>query len=461
MVDILLVVPPKSNISVVPPLGLGYLASSLRQQGYKVKILDFVKQNASLSYTVNTIIKENPRFVGLTILTFNYNKAKELIKFVKQKNPGIKIIVGGVHISALPEFSTQDLEADFAIIGEAEEALSGLLKSCDSGLKNFERIKGLVYKENGAIKINPGCNIINDLDTLPFPAWDLIVPQSYLDSPGYFFPKGFSAPIVTSRGCPHHCSFCASRVAHGIRIRYRSPENVVDEMEMLINDFGIQDFDFCDDSFTENKTLATAVCKEIIRRRLNINWKTPVGIRLDNIDEEILTIMKESGCYEIGFGIESYNEEVLRLNKKPLDKSRILERINLVKKFNIKTMAFFMLGLPGDTKRSISQTINFAKDSLFDLVHFSCAVPFPGTKMFERLYTKDSFYKINWDRFIFSNQFNTSELPLPSLRSLFRKAFIYSYIRPFRIKYLIKIFLRLKVSSFLKVIKYVFYYIIK
>jgi len=461
MVDIVLVVPPKLNMSIVPPLGLGYLASSLRQEGYKVELFDFVKQRASLNDAADKIIRKNPRFVGLTVLTHYYNTAKELIKLMKQKNSKLKVIIGGVHISALPEFSLQDLEADFAIIGEGEEVISKVIKVCDSNPKNFAGIEGLAYRENGRVKINSGCNIIKDLDALPFPAWDLIAPQSYWDSPGYFSSKGFNAPIIISRGCPHQCSFCVSRLVHSTKIRYRDPENVVDEMEMLVKNFGIQDFDFYDDNFAENKTLAVAVCEEIIKRRLNISWKTPVGIRLDNIDEEILIAMKRSGCYEIGFGIESYSDEVLRLNKKPLDRSRVLEKINLVKKFNIKTMGFFILGLPGDTKKSIRQTMNFAISSPFDLVIFSCAIPFPGTEMFKKIYTEDNFPRINWDKFTFSNQFNTSEVSPFSLRLLLREAFIRCYIKPSRIICLFRIFLRLKILSFLKALKFIFYYIIK
>lgn len=462
MSDIILAVPPESSISIVPPLGLGYLASSLRKKGFEVNLLDFAKQGLTVRSAAEKIIKEKPRFLGISILTYNYNKTKDLIRSVKKAAPEIMIIIGGAHVCALAEFSVHDSGADFAIAGEAEEAIFKLIKAYDSGSQeDFKNIEGLTYREGGRVRVNPGSNIVEDLDSLPFPAWDLIAPQSYRDSPGYFFSRGNSAPIITSRGCPHQCSFCTSRVVHGEKIRYRGHKNVVDEIEMLIKDFGISEFNFCDDSFAENKSLAIAVCDEINRRRLKIHWKTPVGIRLGNIDEEILKVMKSSGCYELGFGIESYNEQVLKISRKPLDKRMISDKIKLVKSLGIETMGFFILGLPGDTEEGIRATIDFARHSALDLLFFSCAVPFPGTGMFEKIFSKKDLYKIGWNKFTFSNQFDTSQIPHRRLKSLFRKAFFHSYAKPVRLAYLVRIFLKLNLPSFFRILKYVFYYVIK
>lgn len=454
MTDIVLVVPPERGFSITPPLGLGYLAANLRQNGVACKIFDFAMWKNNLSKAVNIVLSENPRFVGVSSLTYSYSKARELIRTIKSKNNNIKIIIGGFHVSALPEVSLSDSGADFVVIGEGEKALLSIVQNCDLKKKKWHEIPGIAFWEAGRIIRNKGCNIIEDIDSLPVPAWDLLSPYSYNDSPGYFYSNGSSAPIITSRGCPHQCGFCTSWVVHGRGIRLRNPERIVDELEMLVKEFGIKYFDFCDDSFTEDKTHAIAVCKEIIKRKLDINWKTPVGIRLNNIDSQLLAVMKESGCYELSFGIESYDEEVLRINKKPLDKEKIRENISLVKRFGFKTLGLFILGLPGDTEKSILKTINFASRSTFDFVFFSCAVPIPGTEMFDNAYGKEDLRGFEWSRFTFNKQFNISGLSKIKLRFLFKLAFITAYAKPARLLCLIKILIRLPSSSLLRVLRY-------
>lgn len=456
--DILLIVPPKPTVSTVPHLGLGYLASSLSKAGFNVDICDFVRDRMSHQQSVRELLRQRPSYVGLTVFSYNYLSAKKLIASLKQENRNIKFIVGGSHISALPEFSLRDLGADFAIVGEGEEAIVRIL----GGAGNYENIPGLAFRNNGEVKITAGCNLIEDLDKIPLPDWKLIFSRPYDDSPGYFFPRNSpSAPVLTSRGCPHHCSFCSSRLVHGTKLRLRSPQSVVDEIEMLNMDFGIREIDFVDDSFTENRPHALDIFEGIIRRKINITWKTPVGIRLDSLDRDLLFAMRKSGCYQLGFGIESFNDDVLRLNRKPLDKFKIDQQIRLVKTFGIETMGFFILGLPGDTLESINETINFACRSPFDLVSFSCAVPFPGTKMFASIYPGGNLDGIDWEKFYFNNQFAISEVPPATLNFLFHKAFISAYLRFERLPRLLKKFFRLKPSSLRKILRYIYNYVVK
>ena len=456
--DILLAVPPKLTVSTVPHLGLGYLASSLIRAGFEVDICDFVRDKMSFKDSVKEILQRQPSYVGLTIFSYNYFSAKRLIASVKQENKNIKFIVGGSHVSALPDFSLHDLNADFAIVGEGEEAIVKIL----SAGGNYETIPGLAFRTNGKVKINPECNLIEDLEKIPLPAWDLIFSRPYDDSPGYFSPRNTpSAPVLTSRGCPHRCLFCSSRVVHGTRLRLRNPKSVVDEIEMLARDFGVREIDFVDDSFTEKRSHALEICQEIIRRKINISWKTPVGIRLDALDKDLLSVMSKSGCYQLGFGIESFNDSVLRLNRKPLDKTKIVRKIKLVKSFAIETMGFFILGLPGDTADSVNETIDFARRSPFDLVSFSCAVPFPGTEMFTSLYSQDDLDAIDWEKFYFNNQFKISQVPPRTLGFLFHKAIISTHLKPGRFFRLLKIFFTLKPVHLRKILRYIYGYVVR
>ncbi len=450
---ITLISPPCLSLTTSPPLGLGCIAAILEKNNYSVKILDFTKAKISIKEAANSIKQTNPDLIGISISTPRFPSAKLLIKEIKKEDKDIPILVGGAHISALPLYSLKDLQADWGIIGEGEFSTLKLVKSLENNQKDFSNLKGLIYKEDSKIKLAAPPEPIEDLNSLPFPSWQQISPKSYPPNPWQLFYKRFPvAPIITSRGCPYSCIYCASHVTQGKKFRSRSAENVVEEMEYLIKDFEVKEFQVLDDCFNFKVSHALSICEEIIRKRLNIVWKTPNGILLDNLNTELLKAMKESGCYELGFGIESADEEVLRKNKKKLNIKGAYQRLKEVKNIGIETYGFFMLGLLGDTQSSIKRTISFAKEAPLDLAHFSLCIPLPGSELFENYIKDESLENIDWERFYYFNPFNLSSIPPQKLKKEIRRALFGFY---FNISRLITILKRIKlrqISYFLRLI---------
>jgi radical SAM superfamily enzyme YgiQ (UPF0313 family) len=243
------------------------------------------------------------------------------------------------------------------------------------------------------------------------------------------FAKRFPvAPIITTRGCPFNCSFCASKCIWQQRLRFRNPIKIVDEIEFLHKKFGVKEFHFEDDNFTANKEHARNVCKEIIKRKLDIVWACPNGVRIDMLDLELLKIMKKSGCYLLAFGIESGNQKIVNNMNKHLNLSIVPKILKMAKESGIETWGFFILGLPGETYNSAIQTINFAVKNRFDRAQFCIFTPLPGSDIFSNWKSKNK--KTDWSKFNFFNIVYTDILSEKQLRALHKKAFREFYFRP-------------------------------
>lgn len=454
--DFVFVIPRSEYaFSTQPYLGQGYIASSLIYGGFSVKILDFHRDKVSAKQAMPAILAHKAEFIGFTVYSSNFNLVKEYICEINKSNKNTKVLIGGPHVSALPEFSLKALNADFAIVGEGEQATLEIIRRCKDNNNDFNDIPGICSWNNGNVVINPGINIIEDLDELPFPAWELMPPREYKDTCGHLFAKRMPvASMITSRGCPHQCTFCAARTIHGTRFRTRSVENVIREIVFLIEHFGVKEINICDDTFTENREHAFRICQKIIELDLNIVWRTPVGVRLDTLDVDLLKVMRASGCYQLGFGIESFSKVVLEENKKSIVQDDIERKIKLVKSFGIETFGFFILGLPGETRKTIRETIDFIKKaSYLDYVWITFAVPLPGTQLFNRVYKGVDLSLIDWDKFIFQRAFNTCSLDEGTLKKFFFWGFFIAYSKPKRLFLIIK---NLRINKINKLFKFIF-----
>ncbi len=245
---------------------------------------------------------------------------------------------------------------------------------------------------------------IKDLNTLPFPDWGQIDPRKYKKAPHGALIKYFPvAPIITTRGCPFECTFCASPRLWNRTIRYRSPENVVEEIEFMINNFGIKEIHFEDDNLTLKRGHIKEICELILRKNIKISWACPNGIRADTIDEELLSLMKKSGCYYLAFGFESGNQKILNNVKKRTKLDTLRKAAVLSSKIGIMTQGFFIFGLPGETKETINNTIKFAKSTPLDRAQFLLLDVLPGSELWDKLdfgkkvdWTKESFHEATW-----------------------------------------------------------------
>ncbi len=341
----------------MPPLGILYLAAALERENVSVKVLDVGASNFTLTETLNFIRKEKPKIVGLSSMSVNLQGTYQLASKIKEEF-GSKIILslGGSHISADPQFINRHAGLfDFGITGESDITFPALVKDILNGLQ----VEGLYIGE-----------VPLDLDALPHPARYLLDPDAY---------QGSSADIISSRGCPYDCIFC-SRPAISKKMRFRSAKDVVNEMEDIYNSCNGK-FIFEDDAFTMNRNGTLDLCQEMLRRNLKASWSAIT--RVDLVDEELLGKMKEAGCLELTFGIESGNERIRNeIIKKKATDEQIFKAITLCNRTGIDASGFLMLGFPTETKKELHDTVNFAKKLNLNIIGVHLSLPLPGSRLF-------------------------------------------------------------------------------
>ena len=359
---------------ITPPLGLGYLSSFLRAKGYETQIIDALNLDCSPQRIAE--LCEGADIVAINCLSSYFLETIELSKILKEQ--GFTIVIGGAHATALPELTLKETHADYLIVGEGELSLSQLVE-CIKNNKPVDDIPGVMTDVAKKTIKSP---LIENLDALPFPDWRQIDPRAYKKAPHGGLVKSFPvAPIISSRGCPFECTFCASPFLSDRKIRFRSPENVVDEIEYLVNKFDVKEIHFEDDNLTLNRKHVEGICELLLRRNIKVNWATPNGVRVDTMDLELLKLMKKSGCYFIAFGVESGNQDILNRVKKRTSLEMVEKAVKLAKKTGIITQGFFIFGLPGETEQTIRETIKYARKLPLDKAQFLILDVLPGSQL--------------------------------------------------------------------------------
>lgn len=381
------------------PVGIGYLASILRENGHEVHFIDCAILDQPYSETVRQVENLNPDAIGITAVTAYYSEMKKLSRMLHKLK--IPIILGGVHVTRLPELSLRECGADFAVLGEGELTLLELMNNWDDKEKR-KTINGIAYIENDKLVMNPQRELIEDLDSLPFPAWDLIHPKNYPAKYYLFKAKRYPvAMIFTTRGCPHTCAFCASTNFWRNEFRKRSPKNVVDEIEYLMNEFGVREIQITDDYFNCDKNHVIEVCREVIRRKLDVTFQCPNGLRMETLDEEMLTIMRKAGFYALVFAIESGSQSILNDINKRLNLRKVHKVIKLANKLGYFLMGYFIYNLPGETYETARRTIQIAKSLPFNVITSFIAKPLPGSRWFDQWIQNKDVSKVDYDWFHF------------------------------------------------------------
>lgn len=356
-----------------PPLGIAYLASALRENGYPVEILDINALDLSREEVSRKILKIRPDIAGITVMTLLSQNAIKVARLIKEIDKNIKVVVGGPHLSIFPKETLSFDCIDYGIYGEGEGAFSELVKKIDSN-SPCDKVGGLIYRNNGEVVIN-NVAIIDDLDKLPYPAVDLLPLERYsLANALHPF-----ASIVTTRGCPSRCGFCL-RDPMNLKFRLRQPNLVVEEIKERINKFGAREINICNDSLTINRGHIEGICNELLKRRISVRWQGPS--RVDTVTPELLKLMAKSGCHALRYGVESGSQDMLYRMKKSITLEKIRNAFKWTKEAGIETMAYFMLGYIGETPETMQQTIDFAKELSCDGAIFSIATPLPQTELF-------------------------------------------------------------------------------
>ena len=429
---VLLVKPHNVSDHIQPSLGLGYLATAIRDR-HSVNILDCIRENINITKFDKVIRRYKPDVVGLQCYTFDLSFVNKALKTIRRIDRKIITLVGGPHPSAMPEEMMDVLKKylDFAFVGEAETGLPKLLDILQSGAKDYSSVPGLVWRSAGEIRVNPKA-AVDDLDRLGMPAWDLIKPERYPESQhGAFFKQFPIAPIMVTRGCPFPCTFCAGNIVSGRRIRRRSIDHVLDELSYLNKKRGVREFHIIDDNFTMDTVYAKQFLKRLKALDLGMTWSVPNGVRMDTLDEELLGLMKDTGLYMVSLGIESGSDQVLKSMKKGITTSQIRRSVHMIHKAGIDMAGFFIIGFPGETKDTIRQTIKFAARLPLKRANFFTYLPFPGSESYRELKDSKELVGVNWKRFYFTNAaYVPKGMTRQELKKLHRAAFAKFYLRP-------------------------------
>ena len=414
------------------PLSITYIGAAARKAGHDVTLLDLrVKQqkmtnylpqdfdSADLSILLELLEKQieqkKTQMVGINCLfSAVFPSVIRIAKFIKKVNPKIDVIIGGIHPTL---FTEQIMEKysdciDYVSIGESENQFVQLLNALDkSGVDTpdyiaLSKIEGIAYNENGKLKINPKRNYLENLDELDFPAVDLLNMEDYfIDTSGWHSPKGINiktaVPITTSRSCPKMCNFCSMHLLHGKRIRYRSPQNVIKELEFYAGKYGLRYFNFTDDNLTLNKKRTIELMDLIVKSGLNISFSTENGVYINSLDEEVLDAMSAAGLARLHLAFETGSDyirnEVIGKNLYNTKINELAEILSLPKYNHIYLNGYFLLGLPEETEETLNETFDLIKSFPLDDYSLFYATPFLGTKLYEQcfnegLFTKDYFY---------------------------------------------------------------------
>ncbi|MHA1819838.1 MAG: B12-binding domain-containing radical SAM protein [Promethearchaeota archaeon] len=432
----------------VPLIGLGYISSYISQLGYQTEIFDLVV------YPVKDFLRKlretPPDVIGITGVTEDYYSIKKLLAVIKKINPNIITVLGGPHASGLPAQTLEEMDdLDFVIYGEGEVAFKELLDEV-FGEQKYERVKSLVYRRkkepdlNGKnININPENSdkaeefeiVVNspqppitDLDALPFPAWDKYDLTKYTSFSERLLEHYIELPIITQRGCPFQCVFC-QRVL-GQRVRQRSIENIMQEIEYDYEHYKMQRLAIMDETFSLNKKRISSFCRALIKKGYNKKFTWSCFTRVNLIDEDLVKLMKLAGCRLINFGVESGNEFILKKIKKGIKLEDAARAVRLCKKYGIEVHYGIIYGHPFETIETLKDSLRFALKNRPDEITFAILVPFPGTEVREYCKTNYGGLKLIARDWLDYNKQMGRALELVQLPKRYLDLFqLYSYIR--------------------------------
>lgn len=395
----------RENFTMLPPLGLGYLAAVLAQNDHEVAVVDCISASpmpaeqrpgnmVRIGFGNDEVIRRvkefKPDIVGISCCyTEHADQCYEIAELIKQDySEDVPIVAGGAHPSVRPEEVLDGHKIDFVAVGEGEGIMTDLCDAIEAG-RPTDDIQGLLLKNgDGGLVGNPQRPRISDLDEIPFPRRDLFPLENYFKRQRLFpndinnrkIPK---TSILTSRGCPGNCVFCAIRCTWGRKWIGRSPENVVAEIESLVRDYGIQELDFVDDSVSVSRSRLKRICELMIEKGIDIKWTTPNGIAIWTLDREMLRLMKRAGCYRLVFGFESGDPETLAFIRKRYGLDHVRDIVKYANRLGFWTVGTFIVGFPYESGKNIQNTSDFAASLGLDLAMFYCATPYPGTDLYD------------------------------------------------------------------------------
>jgi len=399
----------------IPPLSLAALGSSLLEDGHEVKVFDFNLPENNLGDFESLVKDFEPGFVGISFVTPLFGEMKKVAKLIKNINSQIIVVGGGPHCSSYPERTLEESDIDVVVVGEGDFIIKDIVNG-----KSFE--KGKLYVKPKSIE---------NLDELPFPAYHLYDLNKYKVSKS-IARKMPAAWMETSRGCVYNCIYCNKNI-FGRCFRTKSAERVVGEM-IRLKEMGVKEVHFTDDAFTTDIGRAKAICDLLIKRKVNLDFALINGIRVNQVDYEVLEKMRNAGCYKVFFGIESGNQQILNNIRKGITLKQVVQAVHWAKEAGIEVWGSFMIGLPGETKETMRDTIEFAKKLPLDLAKMSILIPLPATPIFEEWDKKGYIKTKDWEKFSFHSApveiYDHPNLPWDTIIEYYNKFYHEFYFRP-------------------------------
>lgn len=442
---IVLIRPYYDSFIFSPSLSLGYLASVIKENGCEAKIVDALRDNLDNEMVLEFLKKEQPDLVGITSISAFYHESVNLAKLIK--NNGFKTFLGGVHPTFLPYSTLNDSNADFVVCGEGEIAVKELIKQNlnPEGIQGIYTISDLSSDEEKFLFAKQ----VEDLDEIPMPDWEQLRPDLLPKAPHGAFAKGFPiGTIMTSRGCPYNCIFCASPAFYGRKVRFRSVDKILDEAQYLKDRFNIKEIQIVDDNLALRKEFLLEFCQKYIDRKIGLPWSCPNGLRADKLDDEICKSLKKAGCYYVAVGVESGDEKMLMSINKSETLEEIERGINCLKRAKIVVQGNFIIGHHCETRESLKNTLNFIDKLALDRLNLEILELLPGSELWKNLSGK------------FTPNFTTSSSKVPTIKNpefskeelstILEKASKKFYSKPVR---LLKLLSLIKISQLSYILK--------
>jgi len=413
------------GMGVWPPIDLAQAASVIRKHADDILILDFMILHHSEKELFKKISDFDPAVIIMQSSTPTLKRDILFCKKLKSVLPESAIVFFGLHATARPQdILCEDIR--FAVRAEPEITMEELIRAFKNNRADFGSIRGLSYWQDGKAFHNPDRGYAGNLDSFPFPARDLLQNKDY----SLPYNKEPFTIITVSRGCPYQCAFCTSTLYYGPSCRYRSPESIISEIEDVIRKYRIKNFVFLSDTFNFDREFVFKLCGLIISKKLDIKWVC--NSKVDRLDEKMAQEMKKSGCWLISLGVESGSGAVLKNIKKNVTVEQSQKTINTAKEAGIKTLCYFVFGLPGENAGTIRETIDFIKKGRFDYAHFYTATPFPGTDFYEQAKKNKWLVSEDWDRYYHGSS-DVIAYPFLSnmeIQAAVTKAYRAFYLRP-------------------------------
>ncbi|MBN2067761.1 MAG: radical SAM protein [Candidatus Diapherotrites archaeon] len=441
MASVLLINPPilkkdlyKGGAAVaqtkVEPLGIAYVAAVLEEAGHRARIIDGIAEESS----IEAISREAQHFdfVGTSACTAFAKRAYDAAKAIKEAT-GVEVIFGGPHATAIPSEVISQEFIDYAVVGEGEYTISELATALERK-KPISKVKGLYYKKAGTTVFTGERPFLKNIDQIPMPARHLLPMHLYTGSEARSR-RLPSRSLITSRGCPFNCTFCDKHI-FGRSFRAHSPERVMQEMELLVGKYKARDIGIWDDNFTVDKKRVLKICEMMKQRNWDLTFSCEA--RVDCIDEPVLRALKSAGCEYIAYGVESGSQRILDSIRKGFSKSKVRETFKVTQNVGIGIRGYFIVGLPGETKHDIEQTISFAKELNPTIATFTFFTPWPGTDAYKQVVKSHELSKQSYWLEGVVPDFNFLEDPIyvpkritkKGLVELHKKAYMSFYLRP-------------------------------